>query len=311
VIVRASLTAHLRPAALPAAQGVSASPTRGVPAGGYSTAHLGGVSSALAGGPSGARVVQRWRGGRDSYRPAGEVIRTADYEVAPIAEATAKAFVVEHHYSRSYPAARFRFGLFRGAALAGVAVFSHPCNDRVLTRTFDLPAADAVELGRFVLLDAVPGNGETWFLARCFAGLRGDVAGVVSFSDPVARSSAAGDVVFPGHIGTIYQAHNAAYLGRGTARTLRLLPDGRVLSARAIQKVRARERGWRYVAELLVAAGAAAPAQHEDLALWLARELPATTRTLRHAGNHRYAWAFSRALARRLDRLPYPKGRAE
>lgn len=27
-------------------------------------------------------VVQRWRARRDSYRPAGEPIRTADYEVA-------------------------------------------------------------------------------------------------------------------------------------------------------------------------------------------------------------------------------------
>ena len=61
------------------------------------------------------------------------------------------------------------------------------------------------------------------------------IAGVVSFSDPLARRTAAGDVVFGGHVGTIYQAHNAAYLGRGTARTLRLLPDGAVLSARALQ----------------------------------------------------------------------------
>lgn len=252
-------------------------------------------------------LVQRWRAGRDSYRPAGEVIRPSDYEVAELDEGGAKAFVVHHHYSRSYPAARFRFGLYRRGVLSGVAVFSHPCNDKVLTRTFDVPAAEAVELGRFVLVDEVPGNGETWFLARCFAGLRGRVAGVVSFSDPVARRTDAGDVVFPGHIGTIYQAHNAVYLGRGTARTLRLLPDGRVLSARALQKVRARERGWRYVVDQLVEAGAAPPRLHEDLAAWLSSALRATTRTLRHAGNHRYAWAFSRALGRRLERQPYPK----
>jgi hypothetical protein len=255
-------------------------------------------------------LVQRWRAGRDHYRPAGEVIRPVEYEVAEISEAIAKAFVVEHHYSKSYPAARFRFGLYRRGALAGVAVYSHPCNDRVLTRTFGVPATEAVELGRFVLLDEVPGNGETWFLARTFARLRSEVAGVVSFSDPVARSSAAGLVVFPGHIGTIYQAHNAAYLGRGTARTLRLLPDGRVLSARSLQKVRAVERGWRYAVEQLVGAGAPAPTSGEDLSPWLARALRAVTRTIRHPGNHRYAWAFSRALARRLERRPYPKAAA-
>lgn len=40
-----------------------------------------------------------------------------------------------------------------------------------------------------------------------------------------------GALVFGGHIGTISQAHNAVYLGRGTARTHRLLPDGTVLAA--------------------------------------------------------------------------------
>ena len=56
--------------------------------------------------------VQRWREGRDSYRPAGETIRAAEYDVAPLEESPAKAFVIGQHYSRSYPAARFRFGLF-------------------------------------------------------------------------------------------------------------------------------------------------------------------------------------------------------
>jgi len=40
------------------------------------------------------------------------------------------------------------------------------------------------------LLDSVPGNGETWFLARCFEQMRkSDLIGVVTFSDPVPRKS--------------------------------------------------------------------------------------------------------------------------
>src|SRR5206468_2839829 len=109
-----------------------------------------------------------------------------------------------------------------------------PCNDKVLTNTFkDLPSPTAaVELGRFVLLDEVAGNGETWFLARCFEQLRGRVVGVVSFSDPIPRTAINGREVFPGHIGGIYQAFNGRCLGRGTPRTLRLLPDGTVFSDR-------------------------------------------------------------------------------
>lgn len=251
---------------------------------------------------------QRWRDRAASYRPA-EPIQTSAYQVAEIAsDSTAKAFVLQHHYSGSYPAARFRYGLFTRGQLVGVAVFSVPCSDLVLTSVFKgVEATDATELGRFVLLDSVPGNGETWFLARCFELLRGEeLAGVVSFSDPVARSTASGSTVFPGHIGTIYQAHNAVYLGRGTARTLRMLPDGSVLSARAISKLRAGCKGWRYTADLLVRHGADRPG--EDLAGWIAHWLPLVTKPMRHRGNHKYAWGLTR-IGRKLlpSSLAYPK----
>src|SRR5262245_22283895 len=110
----------------------------------------------------------RWRNRSSSFRPAGELIRTADYDVAAIAtDREAKAFVERHHYSASYPAARFRFGLYRQAELVGVAVFSVPMSPAVLAG-FPGGASSSVELGRFVLLDDVPANGESWFLARCF-----------------------------------------------------------------------------------------------------------------------------------------------
>lgn len=257
---------------------------------------------------------QRWRARRDAYRRPDEPIRTLEHEVAEIPDdTTARAFVERHHYSGSYPAARARYGLYRGAALVGVAVFSHPANDRVVTNLGGgLGARDGMELGRFVLLDEVAGNGETWFLARCFELLRarGDVAAVVSFSDPCPRSCADGRVLFAGHVGTIYQAHNAAYLGRGTSRTLRLLPDGTVFSDRAAQKIRARERGWRYAAAKLVLHGARDPVDGEDLGAWLRAALALVTRTMRHPGNHRYAWPIGRRNRRLFDApdpARYPK----
>ncbi len=250
---------------------------------------------------------QRWNNRRASYRPAGEVIDTRAYEVAPVDEITAKTFVLINHYSGSYPSARFRFGLYRGGKLCGTAVFSHPCNDLVLTNVFPGPAVSAVELGRFVLLDSVPANGETWFLARCFEYLRRlDLVGVTTFSDPVPRKTADGHLVHPGHIGTIFQAFNGAYLGRGTSRTLRLLPNGTVLSDRAIQKIRAGERGWGYAAAQLVQAGA--PPPDGDRTSWLKCWLPRITRSLRHPGNHRYAWPLTKLAKRTMPKsYPYPK----
>lgn len=250
-------------------------------------------------------VSQRWSNGRDSYRPAGEVIQPREYEVAAFDKDLApKQFVRRHHYSGSYPAARFRFGLWRQGELVGAAVFSHPCNDRVLTSVFPGHVLESVELGRFVLLDEVPGNGETWFLARAFELLRKEgLIGVVSFSDPQPRATSDGRTMFPGHYGGIYQAFNGHYLGRGRARLLRLLPDGLVFSDRAVQKIRAREQGWRYSAAILERYGAAPPG--EDLLAWLGAWLPKLTRRLRHRGNHRYAWPLHRRL--RLVGGPYPK----
>ena len=266
---------------------------------------------------------QRWELGRATYRPPAECIHTADYEVAPIPEADARAFVLDHHYSATFPAQRYSFGLHRHGALVGAAVFSQPCNNKGVTNAFPgLTHLEGAELGRFVLLDEVPGNGETWFLARCFAQLREcaaprrwaddrpwrGVRGVVSYSDPTPRQSLGGEVVFPGHLGTIYQASNGMYLGRGTARTLRLIdaPDGRVLtfSDRAAQKVRAKSQGWQYSTRQLLAAGAP-PLPADDptpsqLQEWLRLARAQVTRPLRHRGNHRYAWIINRKHDRRL-----------
>jgi len=189
---------------------------------------------------------QRWRERRESYRPAGEPINPRLYEVAELAgDREAKAFILAHHYSAYYPSARVRFGLFTRGCLVGVAVFSHPCNDRVLTSVFPLSPLDSVELGRFVLLDSVPANGESWFLTRTFECLRRKgLSGVVSFSDPVPRTKADGTIVHRGHVGICYQATSATFLGRTEPRTIRLLPDGTLLNDRTIQKIRSGEQGW-------------------------------------------------------------------
>jgi hypothetical protein len=72
-------------------------------------------------------VNQRWYKRLNTWRDTSEIIDTHAHEVAEIFDDnTAKAFVEEHHYSGTYPAARERFGLYRGEQLVGVAVFSHP-----------------------------------------------------------------------------------------------------------------------------------------------------------------------------------------
>jgi hypothetical protein len=120
-----------------------------------------------------------------------------------VPEAAAKAFILQHHYSKSLPATRLRYGLIdrENGALCGVAVLSVPMGAAVLTGVFPRlePMVESVELGRFALLDEVPANAESWMLARVFhlAALMG-VRGVVSCSDPMPRRSATGAVLTPG-----------------------------------------------------------------------------------------------------------------
>lgn len=254
---------------------------------------------------------QRWRRRRDTYRPAGEPIRVSRYGVALLDEQTAKRFIVEHHYSGSYPAARCRVGLFEvGAGLVGVLVFGVPMQPAAVRKHLRVEASEGVELSRLVLLDRVPANGETWFLGQAFRRLQEEKPGVravLSYADPVPRTTTAGRTVKPGHVGTIYQAHNGVHVGHSSARTLLLAPDGTVISARAISKLRAEDRGQDYAEAQLARAGCPARRSGESGAAYVERVTPALRR-LKHPGNIAYAWGLDRRTRRGLPPpLPYPK----
>ena len=268
-------------------------------------------------------LTQRWRHRQQSWRHRsdGGFDRTR-YEVAELPDdRTARAFTETHHYSGTYPAARLRYGLYRGTRLEGVAVLGVPASERVLTKPFPglVPYRESLVLTRFVLLDEVPANAESWTIARVFElARRAGLKGVLAFSDPVPRRRADGTTVMPGHVGHIYQVSGALYLGRGTARTLTLLPDGTVFDDRAQQKVRDQGQGHRYAEQTLLALGAPARQPGEPPAVWLRRALGAVgARSHRHPGNHTYAFSLEKPRRRYaiaaglLGQLPqhglYPK----
>lgn len=274
--------------------------------------------------PTASDWCQRWTGRQHSWRHRSDGgFDARRYEVDLIHEdKPAKDFVVRHHYSASFPSARYKVGLYErdGADrhLHGVAVFGIPVRKEVLTRPLpDLqPYVESLECSRFVLTDACSANSESWFLARAFSLLlnRG-VRGIVSFADPVPRRDASGAVVAVGHVGTIYQASNAVYAGRATARTVKLLPNGTILNDRAAQKIRRQEQGHEYAEAALIALGAPVPRAGGDPGLWLRDALAAVgAQNVRHRGPHRYVFRLG---ANRRQReavrlglpsvVPYPK----
>jgi len=110
-------------------------------------------------------------------------------------------------------------------------------------------------------------------------------------------------MVTPGHVGQVYQALNACYLGRAAARKLYLDGEGRTISERALSKIRAGDVGWQPASARLVAAGADPRRPGEEPGVWLARVLP-TFRAVKHPGNHAYVWRWKGA---KLAGLPYPR----
>lgn len=275
---------------------------------------------------------QRWRDGRHSWvRPEDGGFTPARYRVSALDERSAKAFVLRHHYARSFPAAVLRYGMYlredpSPSGLVGVAVYSVPMQAKVLTRTLPrlTPYAESLELGRFVMEGdrqapgappgRAPANSESWFIAQTFRLLAEQgVRAVVAFCDPVPRSLDAGATLWPGHYGTIYQASNAIYTGRGTSRLLTVLPDGTALSARVIAKVDNQEIGHAYVERRLLQLGATARPAGTAPAAWLRQALADIGAVrLQHRGNHRYVMGTASGARRRLHlgytALPYPKG---
>lgn len=263
---------------------------------------------------------QRWRQGKAHYRRRsdGPEFDRRQYSVDVIDESIARKFVMREHYSRSYPAAVFRVGLFGpNAHLEGVAVFSVPMNQSVIPSYTGVHPSEGAELGRFVLVDRTPANGETFFLGRAFRLLhheRPNLRAIVSYSDPVPRKTATGLMIMPGHIGTIYQAHNGRYMGRASARTLHVGPDGCVLSPRSISKIRLGESGCDSAQRRLEAIGAPPREFGESGADWVSRVLTCGLfRVLRHPGSFCYGWPIGSSTTRRLlergfrPALPYPK----
>jgi hypothetical protein len=258
---------------------------------------------------------QRVRNRRMYYRhvaEAGAAIEPRLYHVDLVSRPEQAAWLAQHHYLSSLPPNKWCFGLSRQDQLVGVAIFG-PGMPGVLPGVFpDIDPEEGTQLSRFGLLDDVPAFGETWFLARCFEWLQRDgIAGVVSFSDPVPRrDTTTGQVVFPGHVGTIYQASSAIYTGRSKGRwMLQRVGTSQLMHPRGITKYRQGDRSSAHIERELLASGAPPKEPDEPAAEYLDRVVGSVTRRVWHSGNHRYAFPIGKSRAGRvaIAGLPYPK----
>lgn len=163
------------------------------------------------------------------------------YTVRQISGGKGRDFIKQHHYSKGCHNGPMCWGLFDDDRLIGVCAFATPNSENVRASVFGVDHKDRVtELHRLVILDETPVNTESWFIVRALRGLhdyRPGIWGVLSFADGSE-----------GHVGTIYQATNALYLGTtGRARFWRDA-DGRLRHPRQnghnVAPEEAAERGW-------------------------------------------------------------------
>lgn len=258
---------------------------------------------------------QRWSEGREFRLPHDQEIFRDNkrYSVDRVPARMAKAFVEAHHYCPTWPTSVVAVGLWYDQQLVGLANFGIPVNEASIPHWSGLSPREGLELNRFVLLPSVPWNGESWFLARAIKGLATSTAAkvVLSYSDPVERVSRAGQLIMPGHIGTIYQASNAIYAGRSAARVKWFASNGALLESRAMSKFSTGAMGADYAERALREATGVIREAGETPKAYLDRLKQYVTR-FRHPGNLVYLLPIEPKLRKTLeDRYPfagYPKG---
>lgn len=144
-------------------------------------------------------------------------VRISSLEVRPIPAKYARPYIATFHYSRTMPdSTRFSFGLFHDDRIVGVCTFGMGCGKNQYTSVIpDIQNGQYIELTRLWLEDTIGRNGESYFISRCIRMLPREIRLVISFSDEKQ-----------GHVGTIYQAANFAYLGKNGGGRMLMGQDG-------------------------------------------------------------------------------------
>jgi len=121
-----------------------------------------------------------------------------DFTVGIVSHKQCKSFCAEWHYSKTCPAGKYYFGLFREEELIGVICYGEPA----MRNQKKCYGAD-IELRRLCCIDDTPKNTESFFIGNTLRRLKKiGVKKVISLADPNF-----------GHSGIIYKASNFTLLG--------------------------------------------------------------------------------------------------
>jgi len=146
------------------------------------------------------------------------------------------------HYSSRGGSAAWNYGVWDGHTLAGVASYNLPTMDACAAVFGPERWEWVAHLGRLVCAEDAPRNIESKLIARSLRLLKIDrpvVRAVLTFAAPSA-----------GHLGYVYQATNALYLGKSMGRSYFVDQHGARRSDSHSSHTIARSRGWEVVKEV-------------------------------------------------------------
>lgn len=253
--------------------------------------------------------TQRWRERKALFLQRQIFFNPRRHEIEKISVKIAAAWIIKHHYLGSFPSATICYGIFRRGELSGVAVLGTAQHKNTIPNVFGAAhSKDCLLLQRFALLDALEFNAESYFLARVRALLRKEgYCGILTMSDETPKTDAFGNIIFPGHIGTIFKSDNAVYLGRTSKSNEYLFTDGVVLSNRSFSKLVNDESGWNYMAQKFEICGASkCPTTAGERREWGFYWRERLTRKQQNSGKLRYAWSLHPKVILPPS-LPYPR----
>lgn len=151
--------------------------------------------------------------------------------VTPIHIGQARRFVAKHHYNKTMPRlTKLCVGGFSGERLVAICTFGYGVRPvHTLANIFPtLSVSNYLEIGRLCVDDAIPRNGESWFMSRAFKVVRNtfdDVKILYSWSDGIV-----------GKPGYVYQASNF-YYGGYIWTEMYLSEDGNRVHPRTMQGI--------------------------------------------------------------------------
>ena len=198
-----------------------------------------------------------------------------DFRVRRVGAKDTYGFLLKIHYAKRIPSISQSFGLFREKQLAGVCTYGKPPSNALCIGVCGEEQSFRVyELNRLCLLENLPKNTASWFLARTFKLMHGGII-CVSYADTSQN-----------HIGYIYQATNWIYTGLSAKRTERYDPDNPNKHSKTVTENK-------YL-------------KYENLAV---RDRPQKHRYVKFIGDKKFQKEMKSLLRYKI--LPYPKGESK